>query len=213
MSSQDVYHLDKKEIKQVYQLLAECFQKDDLYCAVFPDAQRRKFFLQHFFKYYIDMLSSTCFFVADSAACNALMVVYDSRKETRWHVFALAWLNIKMLVLLIRMHSLQEIRRLMDCWDMFTSRWVNEFVHDDYLHMDLLCTKSNMRGHGLGGTLMEYLMKMGKKRNCDITMETHHSDNLHLYEKKGFRLMSTMTREAYGLVQYNLLYRGERGSL
>ena len=36
-----------------------------------------------------------------------------------------------------------------------------------------------------------------KEKGFDVTMETHHKDNLALYEETGFKLMSVITHDNY----------------
>lgn len=211
MSLNKLYHLKEHEIDDLYRMFAECFKDDDLYHAIYEDDRKRSIFLKHFFRNYIQLIRKYCYFVADSPALNSVMVVFDSTKENHRYFLKALWMNVKMLYVLIRLHSWQGIRHLMECWDMFTSRWLNDIVTTDYLHMDLLCTKESVRGQGFGSRMIEHLMKEARERGCDITMETHHSDNLKLYEKEGFKLISTISREQYHLKQYNLLYRVERG--
>ncbi len=68
-------------------------------------------------------------------------------------------------------------------------------------------TDKAMRHHGLAGHLLQEVKQEAIKEHRDITLETHHKDNLPLYEQIGFHLMSTITHEEYDLTQYCMLLR------
>ncbi|MEG1474656.1 MAG: GNAT family N-acetyltransferase, partial [Longicatena sp.] len=96
--------------------------------------------------------------------------------------------------------------------DMFTSRWVKEFVIGDYYHLDFIFTKKDQRNKGLASNLISHLVKEANSKQFDLTMETHHEDNLELYEQLGFVLMSKTSHEDQKVTQYNLLLKYKRGN-
>ena len=88
---------------------------------------------------------------------------------------------------------------------MFTSRWIQEFVQGEYLHLDLFFTKKEYRGTGIGSTMLSALLAHAQEIGKDVTMETHHAENLSLYYKAGFVLMSEITHPDHDIHQYNLM--------
>ncbi|MGX8834766.1 GNAT family N-acetyltransferase [Amedibacillus sp. YH-ame6] len=212
MALADLYYLSDHEIDRLYKTFAKDFYMDDLYCTLFKDDKKRELFLNKYFKHYIQLIRPYCYFVANDKKQDCIMVVFDSALENKRYCLRVVSLNLKMLIVIIRLFSWSGIRHLISCWDMFTSRWIKDFVREDYLHLDLLSTREEKRGQGLAGTMLEQIVEEASLRHCDITMETHHKENLKLYERYGFMLMSTISHENDDVIQYNLLNRREKES-
>lgn len=210
MGLSNLYHLNDEEIALLYKDLSENFFDDDLYITIFPSNASRKKALPFLFKHYLKAIQSNCYIVADSEDKNSIMVVYDSSKESFFpYAMKLVWFNIKMAFMMLRIHSFTSITHMIECVDMFTSRWVKGFVSGESFHIDLLFTRESARQKGLAGTLIREVMDEAKIVEYDITIETHHKSNLSLYEGLGFKLMSTISHEEYDLEQYCLLLRKE----
>ena len=96
---------------------------------------------------------------------------------------------VKMIPMLAGLRSVKSIRHVIECWDMFTSRWIQGFVQGDYLHLDLFFTAKELRGTGIGSAMLKALLVHAQEIGKDVTMETHHAENLSLYYKAGFVLM------------------------
>lgn len=210
MTFQNLYHLTDDEVRQLDQQLSKNFMNDELYCTVFPDERKRQYVLQYFFRHYIKCIKPNCHFLADSPEMNSVMIVYDtSLEDTLGYYLRMMWMNIKFIPMMIGLGSISSIKRVIHCYDMFTSRWVKQFVRGDAFHLDLFYTNEEARGKGLGTYMLEQLQSEAKRLSFDITMETHHADNLSLYEKNGFKQMLVITQEEYQLKQYCLLQRNK----
>lgn len=212
MSFSGFYKLKDAEIASLHKDLADNFYYDDLYKTVFPDDKNRLRILRYLFKHYLKALRPYCHFLADSKDLNSVMLVWDSsREQPNLYRLRLLWLNIKMIPMLLSLHSFAAIAHVIDCWDMFTSRWIEEFVQDNYFHLDLFFTHREQRGKGLGSKMLANLLYEAEQRGYDITMETHHGDNLSFYQRTGFVLMSEITQPQYQLHQYNLMHKSGKG--
>lgn len=211
MALENLYSLNKKEISMIYKDLAINFCKDDLYVAVFPNDETRLEVLEIFFQEYIKAMEPYCHFYADSAQRLSVMMVFDSRKYKHHKIKyrrSMAFMNVKMLKLMKA--EVPAPFQALKSWDMFTSRWVDEFVNKDYFHLDLLYTKEQFRMQGLSSKMLIELVRDAYDLGMDITMETHHNDNIRFYEKFGFVLMNTISDNK--LKQYCLLLRNDRES-
>ena len=141
MPLSEFYLMNDEQIASLHEQLAENFYDDDLYKTVFMDDRTRLKTLRYLFRHYVKALKPYCHFLADSAECRSVMVVWDSTLEQplQYHL-QLLWLNLKMIPMLAGLRSVKSIRHVIECWDMFTSRWIQEFVQGDYLHLDLFFT-------------------------------------------------------------------------
>lgn len=214
MALETLYHLTQHEIDKLHEDMATHFLDDDLYRTVFTDDKKRERVLRYFFRHYLKCIASNCHFVADSKELNSVMVVYDSSLEDPllYHI-RLLWMNIKMLPLLGMLGSWKNVLHVLSCWDMFTSRWTKNFIHGFSFHADLIFTREQCRGQGLATTMLQALREEANQRHWDITMETHHEDNIPLYKRCGFAIMLEITHEEYQLKQYCLLQRNSEVQL
>ena len=133
MPLSEFYLMNDEQIASLHEQLAENFYDDDLYKTVFMDDRTRLKTLRYLFRHYVKALKPYCHFLADSAECRSVMVVWDSTLEQplQYHL-QLLWLNLKMIPMLAGLRSVKSIRHVIECWDMFTSRWIQEFVQGDY---------------------------------------------------------------------------------
>lgn len=209
MALENLYALNKSEIALIYKDLAENFYNDELYMTVFPDKKYRKQALEVYFKEYIRAIAPYCTFYADSVQRISVMVVYDSRKYSG---FAYMRRMIGMNLRLLKLFNVEPkaLFNAIKCWDMFTSRWVKNFVKKDYFHLDLLFTNKNFRMQGLASKMLIELVRDAQHLNMDITMETHNKDNLPYYQQFGFVLMSTISDPNYNLKEYCMMIRNDR---
>lgn len=209
MALENLYALNKSEIALIHKDLAENFFHDELYMTVFPDEKYRKQALQVFFKEYIRAMTPYCTFYADSVQRISVMMVYDSRKYQRLaYMKHMAGLNLRLLKLFNVEPS--ALFHAIKCWDMFTSRWVKNFVNKDYFHLDLLYTNPNFRMQGLASKMLIELVRDAQHLGMDITMETHNKDNLPYYQQFGFTLMNTISEAGTTLKEYCMMIRNNR---
>lgn len=210
MPLSDLYLMSEKEISMLYKDLAENFYHDDLYCTVFPDDSTRLDTLRHFFKHYVRAIRPYCHFVANSEEIQSVMVIWDSQLEQSlpYHI-RLIRMNIDMIPMLLKLRSWNGILHVLRCLDMFTSQWVKEFVTDSYFHLDFFFTRPEARNQGIGYYMLKKLIEEARQQHREITMETHHDENLRLYNKVGFVLMSEVSHSQHGVRQYNLLMKND----
>ena len=206
MPLSEFYLMNDEQIASLHEQLAENFYDDDLYKTVFMDDRTRLKTLRYLFRHYVKALKPYCHFLADSAERRSVMVVWDSTLEQplQYHL-QLLWLNLKMIPMLAGLRSVKSIRHVIECWDMFTSRWIQEFVQGDYLHLDLFFTAKELRGTGIGSAMLKALLVHAQEIGKDVTMETHHAESLSLYYRAGFVLMSEITHPDHDIHQYNLM--------
>lgn len=214
MALENLYQCTQEEMHDLPQRLAEAFYDDDLYQVAFPQKEKRMKCLIYFFRHYLTAIAPECIFLADSKELNTVMVIYDSRKyQKRQNVKRLLNMNLKFLKFLPMLGPSAFIHLIRE-WDMFTSRWLNDFERGEYFHLDLIFTRPENRHQGIAEQMIRELIDEGNIMFMDITVETHHKENAIWYEKLGFVLMNTIVNEDNNLHQYCLInrYRKEQTS-
>lgn len=208
MKLENVYYLSDEEIYRLYVDVADNYFYDDLYVTIFKSEATRKWALPYLFRHYIRAIRPFCHFIADSEEMNSIMVVYDSSLEIKGiAVLRFLLFFFSLIPVAIGVHSIQSIHHAIECMDMFLSRWIKDFVSNDYYSVDLFFTKRNMRNEGHGKQLLEAVVNNASLNHFDIALETHREDHVTIYEKVGFHLMGHITHEEYHLNKYCMLLK------
>lgn len=212
MALENLYRCTKEELYSLPEHLADVFFTDELYVHAFPKESTRRECMVFFFQHYLEAIAPDCIFLADSKEMNAIMVVYDSRRyQKKAYGMRLLKMNMKFIHFL-SMLGVRQFLYLMKNWDMFSSRWINDFETGAYFHLDLLFTQPAMRHQGIATHMVRELIDEGDIMAMDISVETHHYENALWYEKLGFVLMNTIVDEDSGLHQYCLIERYRKES-
>lgn len=210
MALENLYRCTNQQIDQLYRELTTVFFNDPLYVAAFPQEAKRRECMDLFFQQYIRAIASSSIFLADSAALQSVMVIYDSRRYRR---FSYVWKLIKMNVHFLRFITLLGVKqsfRLLKEWDMFTSRWIKDFAANAYFHLDLVFTKPEAQHQGIATKMVKELLDEARIMDMDVTVETHELANKEWYESLGFVLMNTIVDEHQDLHQYCMLIRNNK---
>ena len=77
METDNLYRVEKKDLKKLEELLTECFAKDPLYEKLIPDDEVRRRLLPELFKCDLEEFFQTCEIYADSEQLNGIVVVSD----------------------------------------------------------------------------------------------------------------------------------------
>ncbi len=208
MALENLYSLTEKEIANLYKELAKSFDSNALFKSVFQDINTRQRLMEVYFQEYIRAIAPDCTFYADSIQRNCVMVVFDSRKYNKGlYFFRLVRMCIKMtkMVFIDSSSFIQFVKN----WDMFTSRWLHDFIQEAHFHLDLLYTKEAYRKQGLATKMVLELAKDAQEFGIDITVETHEERGLSFYEQMGFTLMNTISHPSNPLKQYCLIMRNK----
>lgn len=205
MALENLYRCTQEDLTTLTKDLTTAFFEDDLYLQAFPNEKTRRACMEHYFRNYIEAIAPDCIFLADSEEKNCIMVVYDSRRyQRKAYMKRLLKMNLQFTKFLFMMGVKSSIHLLKE-WDMFSSRWISNFVHGPYFHLDLIFTKQAMRGKGIGERMVRELIDEGDIMDMDVTVETHHRENAIWYERLGFVLMNTIIDEQNELHQYCLV--------
>lgn len=208
MKLENVYYLSDEEIFKLYLDVADNYFYDDLYRTIFKSETSRKWALPYLFRHYIRAIRPFCHIIADSEDMNSIMVLYDSSLEIKgFFVFRYFLFFFSLIPVAIGVHSIRSIHHAIDCMDMFLSRWMKDFVSDNYYSVDLFFTKRDVRNAGHGKALLDAVVENAKLNHFDIALEAHREDHVQLYENAGFRLMGHITHEEYHLNKYCMLLK------
>lgn len=210
MPLSDLYLMNEKQILNLYKELAETYYHDDLYSAMLPDNTTRLATLRHFFKSYVKAIRPYCHFVADSDQLQGVMIIWDSRlKQVLRCRIRLIWTLVQMIPMLIKVYSWNGMLHVLHCLDMFTSRWIYQFVTGAYFHLDIFYLADCECKVQIGHRMLQELVAEAQIQHREITLHTHQAEHVSLYTKAGFVLMSEISHVCHDIHQYNLLMKND----
>lgn len=194
----DLYRVQKPDEEKLVTLLTECFSKDPLYCQLIPQGKIRKKLLPEIFSCDLDELFETCEVYADSPALNGIIIVSDETEEynpVRYYVCE-AFYILKIALVLIRedfsMKTFLRFFRGKPFWD---SAWTDELGTERRMHIVYFAVRPSARGQGVSSRLMKSVLQYADSRGLALSLETHNTKNVGMYQHYGFRLVNVLQRE------------------
>ena len=190
-------------MKRAAEVFSEGFMEDPLYNVIFSDEYKRRKALQIFFKNYCKFLSEYSDFNAYSSNMESLaMWYYSDRYDSNFKYRAKTYKAIIKSLEMCRYISFKEFKRGLSILRKMDSRWIEEEVSGEYIHLDMFVVDKNHRGKKLMGKMMRPIINHEKHRNKSFTLETHNKRNVQLYSHFGFQLVREIKLEGTELTQY-----------
>ena len=156
----------KTDIEELSHLLAEGFMHDPLYCHFIPyEDQRQEMLVQIFRKYLSDYWEDLIVFTTPELAGVLCICPHSAKGEER--VFLPS-----------------EVQKV---YDRISGGIVDDF-YQEYLLLDLLAVRPEMRGKGLARALIEEYRRETERRHLPGVVEIYEPSNVEFYEKAGFHL-------------------------
>ena len=156
----------KTDIEALANLLAEGFTHDPLYCHYIPyEEERQGILVQIFRKILTDFWEELTVFTTPEKAGVLCICPHFAQGEER--VFLPA-----------------EVQKV---YERICAGTVDQF-YQEYLILDLLAVRPEMRGKGLARALVEEFRREVARRGLPGVVEIYEPANVEFYEKLGFRL-------------------------
>lgn len=205
----EVANSEKEDIK-IAEALAENFQEDDLYRYIFPDESVRKKALPIFFLHYLKLIEPYSKKMISTEQLEFVGVIYfsdqfDSRLayEKRVVLFLISCLKVQ------RFTGWKGYFKLMKTINKMSSKWIEQEIKGNYIHLDLAITQKKYRGRGWFSKWVEEVEnRYGNRAEC-FTLETQNKENVKLYEKLGFSLVRQIPLPHTEIIQYCMIKNRE----
>ncbi len=136
-------------------MLAKEFYNDNLYKHILPKDKTRLECLGVFFYSYINM-NPTGVIVYPNEYKQAIGYIYYSAKLTKM----MKYITAKEFIYFIKSINSNS------------SKWIEEFVDGEFIHLDLIVVDENYRKQGLAKAIIEEVLKEADKLNVVTTLET-----------------------------------------
>ncbi|MBQ8600055.1 MAG: GNAT family N-acetyltransferase [Clostridia bacterium] len=161
-----IVRAEQSDIETLAALFAEGFMHDPLYCHYIPyENDRHGILLQIFRKYLTDYWEKLTVFVASDRSAGLCICPWDAEGTER-------------IVLPFPAEKVYE---------QINQSLAPQF-YENYLILDLLAVRPDMRGKGLARALVEAFITIVKTTGQTGIVEIYEPGNLEFYQKLGFRL-------------------------
>lgn len=190
--------LDKKTLKNMALMAAEAYMEDPVHknCTKVPAIRRR--FLYHFMMERFSSSNGTDYIYLDKEKRGMCIwrdakndyTAFDFLKCPHWIFLVIYWIS--------------TVRTLI----IYGKRDLSVFP-DNTLLIEPVFVGKEFQGKGLATELIKLgiadLVPLGYR----LGLETQNSDNLSLYEKLGFKVISKQTLKKGKIYNYSMLYSGD----
>lgn len=162
----EIIHAKQQDIEPLAALFAEGFVQDPLYCHFIPYEQDRPEILRQIFRKYLADYWGELTVLTTSDLAGALCICPDTAVGVE------------------RVALPTHIQKVFDQ----INRVVAPQFYNNYLTLDLLAVRPQMRGQGIARGLVESFCRRVKEGGKQGIVEIYEPANIEFYQKLGFRL-------------------------
>lgn len=206
-----MYRVRKNDLPKLEELLTECFSEDPLYQTLIPDETLRNRLLPELMKCDLTEFYNKCEIFADSKELRSVIVIMDKSEHRSLfeYYFETIWSLLKTDSYLIKEdHTLKTLHNFIVGKNYLNSRWTSKLKGDKRLHIEYLAVRPNVQHHGISSKLLNIVTDYADRHQLDISLETHNSANLPLYEHHGFEIFE-VDNDFLGLKQYCMVRKSK----
>ncbi|MBT3362734.1 MAG: GNAT family N-acetyltransferase [Chloroflexi bacterium] len=171
----DLYKIQKKDLKNAVSVLDNAFSEDSIWKEVFSDEDKNRILTEVMVRFclkYGNVLST-------SDNLEGVMAITPHDKEmTLWSLIRSGafFLSLKIAseakVMKVLTNAVQEAKRDLDL--------------GPHIHLLIMGVSQEFQGKGFGGKLLRALIEKAGTERTPIYLETQKEENISLYEKYGF---------------------------
>jgi len=171
----DLYKIQKKDLKNVVNVLTNAFSEDSMWKKVFDDENKNRILTEVMVRFclkYGNVLST-------SNKLEGIMAITPHDKDmTTWRIIRSGafFLSMKMRneakKMTVLSNAIEEAKKGLNL--------------DPYLHLLIMGVSQEFQGKGFGGKLLRALVEKAETDEKPIYLETQKQENINFYEKYGF---------------------------
>lgn len=176
--------IEKSEIEQAKKVFALAMFNDDLHKYFFPDEKSRIQKLEHLYEF---KLKTMIFKTYRTSEKYEGFCIWEKPDE---HQSAITWNDIVegfSLVFHVGLCSLLRMARY-QCW---SSKLKKKLVSDPYWYLDTVAVSPDYQGKGFASKMIKPFLAEANAKGDKVYLETQNINNVPIYEKYGFKLIST----------------------
>ncbi|MFX1508475.1 MAG: GNAT family N-acetyltransferase [Promethearchaeota archaeon] len=179
---ENLYRIQKKDIKKAYQVLGKAFHEDPAWTHVIPDEDTRKKKLPFVFEFVLrySLKYGEIYAPSDKLEGIVAWVPHTTANETFWRIIRSGAIRAT-----IKMGS--EIgRRIQMLFSVIEEDRRQHMKNKPYFYLQVIGVLPEFQGQGFGGKLLKSMFAKADMEGFSIYLETETEKNMKIYSKYGF---------------------------
>jgi ribosomal protein S18 acetylase RimI-like enzyme len=176
--------IDKSEIKQAKKIFALAMFDDDLHKYFFPDEKSRIEKLEYFYEFKLNTMLLQTYKTSEKYEG---FCIWEKPNE---HRSAIAFNDVIegfSLVFKVGIFSLVRMVR----YQFWSSKQKKRFISEPYWYLDTVVVSPDYQGKGFASKMIKPFLSEANVKGDKVYLETQNIKNVPIYEKYGFKLIST----------------------
>lgn len=206
MTDNEIIHLKAPQISVASEVLAKAFENDPVFSYIFPkEDQKRMAKMKQLFM--VSLRYSEPFdsiYTTDSLKGVAIWIPPGKYPMSFWQTFQLAltmpfklgWGGMK--------RGIPLFNKIEDCHQ--------ECMSEPHWYLNVLGVDPLYQGQGVGGKLIEPILKQADGENLPCYLETDGEKNVSFYQKRGFQVVKTFDLPGSNLRLWGMQREPQLGS-
>ncbi len=176
--------INQSEIAQAKKIFALAMFDDDLHKYFFPDEKSRIEKLQHFYEFKLKTMLLNTYKTSEKHEGFCILEKPDEHRSTITFNDVIEGFS---LVFNIGMFSLVRMVR----YQLWSTKLKKRLISGPYWYLDTVVVSPDYQGKGFASKMIKPFLSEANARGEKVYLETQNMKNVPVYEKYGFRLIST----------------------
>jgi predicted GNAT family N-acyltransferase len=176
--------INKSEIAQAKKIFALAMFDDDLHKYFFPDEKSRIEKLQHFYEFKLKTMLLNTYKTSEK---HEGFCIWEKPDEHRSTITFKDVTEGFLLVFNIGMFSLVRMVR----YQLWSTKLKKKLISEPYWYLDTVVVSPDYQGKGFASKMIRPFLSEANTRGEKVYLETQNMKNVPVYEKYGFKLIST----------------------
>jgi ribosomal protein S18 acetylase RimI-like enzyme len=176
--------IDISEIEQAKKIFALAMFNDDLHKYFFPDEKSRIEKLEHFYEFKLKTMLLNTYKTSENFEG---FCIWEKPNEHRSAITLNDVIEGFSLVFNVGIFSLFRMVR----YQFWSTKQKKRLVSDPYWYLDTIVVSPDYQGQGFASKMIKPFLSEANVKGDKVYLETQNIKNVPIYEKFGFKLIST----------------------
>ncbi|WP_105616405.1 GNAT family N-acetyltransferase [Vallitalea okinawensis] len=198
MNISQLYKLGKKDINKSAEILAKAFYDYPMYRHILGEQhslENIKVFLKFLIKYSV--------LYGEAYACSSELegiILFTDFKDYNMNFFRSLRAGVLSLIKLG-----QDSGKKFTEYDEFSTRIHKKSLKEQHQYLMLIGVDPEKQGQGFGSKLLTPMLRIAEQKGHPCYLETHNENNVQIYEKYGFKVISEDIVPGTDIIQFSMV--------
>ncbi len=180
----NMQRIDKSEIEQAKKIFALAMFDDDLHNYFFPDEKSRIEKLEHFYEFKLKTMLLNTYKTSEKFEG---FCIWEKPNEHRSAITFNEVIEGFSLIFNVGIFSLVRMVR----YQFWSTKQKKRLVSEPYWYLDTVVVSPDYQGKGFASKMIKPFLSEANAKGDKVYLETQNIKNVPIYEKYGFKLIST----------------------